>query len=195
MSQSPLSLQTLLDMSNARHSHLCPRQILGVRMGMAGTARIGLEPPRLDKRLLVISETDGCFVDGIEVAAQVSVGHRTLRIEDYGKTAATFVDVCTGEAIRIEPYPDLRERALAYAPGEERHYYAQMNGYQVMPDEEMFIFRTVTLTTPVDVIMGKPKQRVNCSICGAEVMNGREIYQDGKPVCRACSSPVYYQVP
>ena len=183
------SLQMLIDESAARHSHLCPRQILGIRLGLAGARSIGLPAPRSDKRLLVISETDGCFVDGVEVAAGVSVGHRTLRIEDYGMTAATFVDVCSGQAVRVEPWTDLRERAALAVPDEERHYFAQMQAYQIMPDEAMFTFQAVALTTPVEAIISKPKMRVNCAVCGAEIMNEREIIRDGVPLCRACAGP------
>jgi formylmethanofuran dehydrogenase subunit E len=71
-----------LEESAARHSHLCPRQVLGVRIGLVGAAALGIDAPRLDKRLLVILETDGCFADGVEVTTGCSVGHRTLRVED-----------------------------------------------------------------------------------------------------------------
>src|SRR5512142_3210454 len=110
-----LDISALLALSNARHSHLCPRQVLGVRMALAGAAALGLDLPRADKRLLVIAETDGCFVDGLEVAAGVSPGHRTLRIEDYGKIGATFVKVATGDAVRLAPRLDVRARAQDYA--------------------------------------------------------------------------------
>lgn len=74
-----LDLQPLLERSASRHSHLCPRQILGARIGLAGAAALVLEAPREDKRLLVILETDGCFADGVEAATGCAVGHRTLR--------------------------------------------------------------------------------------------------------------------
>src|SRR5512141_2763814 len=91
-------ISALLALSSARHSHLCPRQVLGVRMALAGAMALDLDLPRQDKRLLVIAETDGCFIDGLEVAAGISAGRRTLRIIDYGKVAATFVNASTGEA-------------------------------------------------------------------------------------------------
>ena len=94
-------LQTLLEISASRHSHLCPRQVLGVRMGMFAGEILGLDLPQLKKRLLTILETDGCFADGVEVATGCTLGHRTLRVEDYGKTAAVFVDTKTGRAARL----------------------------------------------------------------------------------------------
>ena len=143
------ALDELLRRSAVRHSHPCPRQVLGVRMGLAGAAALGLEIPRQDKRLLVIAETDGCFLDGLEITCGVAAGRRTLRIEDYGKVAATFVDVKTGDACRFAPKPDVRARALAYAPEESRHYFAQLIGYQVMPDDELFSLTPVVLNTAV----------------------------------------------
>src|SRR5512135_3550111 len=106
-----LSLEELLRLAAEDHSHLCPRQVLGVRMGMAGAALLGLQAPRTDKRLLVIVETDGCFVSGIEAATGSAVNHRTLIVEDYGKIAATFVDTLNGQALRLAPRSDVRQRA------------------------------------------------------------------------------------
>src|SRR5512133_729111 len=109
-----VSLKEILKTAASHHNHLCPRQVLGARIGLAGTQAVGLEPPVLNKRLLVILETDGCFVDGIEAATGCSVGHRTLRIEDYGKIAATFVDSQQGRAVRVTPRLDARDRAARY---------------------------------------------------------------------------------
>lgn len=183
----------LLALSSARHSHLCPRQVLGVRMALAGAAALGLALPRADKRLLVIAETDGCFFDGLEVAAGVTPGHRTLRVEDYGKVAATFVDVQAGSALRLAPRPDVRQAAQEYAPHEPRHYFAQLLGYQAMPDERLFSLTPVRLTPPVEQIVSRPGVRVTCAACGEEIINEREIVLDGLPYCRACLGQGYYQ--
>ena len=130
------TLKELLEASQTRHSHLCPRQVLGVRIALAGLKLLNIDPTtqRRKKSLMVISETDGCFVDGIEVTAQVSVGHRSLKIEDYGKIAATFVDVKSGQAVRLHPVIGARELARSYFPKEPRAYFAQLDGYQTMPD-------------------------------------------------------------
>lgn len=187
-----VDLQELLNRSSARHSHLCPRQVLGVRMALAGAACLGLSLPRTDKSLLVIAETDGCFVDGIEVAAGVSVGHRTLRIEDYGKVAATFISVMAGKAVRLAPRQAVREDAQQYAPEEEQQYFAQLHGYQVMPDDALFSVRAVTLAQPVEKIISRPGVRVNCSVCGEEIFNEREFVSQGNIYCRSCFAPGYY---
>src|SRR5258706_10723872 len=96
-------LEPLLQEVAALHHHLCPRQVLGLRMGLLAGERLGLELPQTRKRLLAIVETDGCFADGVAVATNFWLGRRTLRLEDYGKVAATFGDGQTRTALRLPP--------------------------------------------------------------------------------------------
>ncbi len=189
-----MNLQTLLEKSNRQHSHICPRQILGVRMGLAGMKALGFEQPPEKKRLFVITETDGCFADGLSAATDCAVGHRTLRVEDYGKIAVTFVDVKTGRAVRLAPLLNIRARAQTYAADESRRYFAQMQAYQMMPTDEMFSICDVQLVVPIASIISRPGIRVNCSACGEEIMNEREVYQDGNVLCQTCARGGYYQV-
>lgn len=186
------TLQTILEISASRHKHLCPRQVLGARMGLAGVAALGLEAPRSDKRLLVFVETDGCFADGVEVATGCTMGHRTLRLADYGKIAATFVDVKTETAVRVAAQLDIREKAIHYAPEEKKRYFAQLAGYQKMPDTELLTIQPVRLTTPVRQIVSRAGVRVNCAACGEEIINEREVLRDGQPYCVACAGSAYY---
>lgn len=188
-----MSLSDYLQKSAQNHSHLCPRQILGVRMGLLGMKTLGFDSPPTKKRLLVIVETDGCFADGVTAATDCTVGHRTLRVEDYGKIAAVFVDTLTGQALRVAPALDIRQKAYAYAPDEPRHYFAQMQAYQVIPDEEMFAVMPVALKTPIADIVSRPGVRVNCDVCGEEIINRREVKRDGLTLCRACANGGYYQ--
>lgn len=187
-----LDLQEILVISSARHTHLCPRQVLGARIGLAGAFALGFELPRHDKRLLIILESDGCFADGVEAATGCTVGHRTLRIEDYGKVAATFVDSQTGQALRVAPRFDVRERAYDYVPGESRHYLAQLRGYQVMPDDKLLTIQSVQLTVPVRQIVSRAGVRVICDGCGEEIINKREFLVDGQTLCHTCALGGYY---
>lgn len=190
-----MDIRLLLKESSKHHSHLCPRQILGVRIGLAGMKTLSLGPNAGTKQLLVILETDGCFADGVIAATGCTVGHRTLRVEDYGKAAATLVDTMTGRAVRVAPALDIREQACTCCPEESRHYFAQMQAYQTMPDEQMLTATDVQLVTPVEQIVSRPGVRVECAVCGEEIMNEREITVDGQPVCRACAGSSYYQLP
>ncbi len=187
------SLHDLLNESSASHNHLCPRQILGVRLGLVGMHELGFCEPPPNKRVLVITETDGCFADGLAAATGCTVGHRTLRVEDYGKTAAVFVDTFTGQMLRVAPRVDIRQKAYTYAPGEPRHYFAQMQAYQTMPDQEMFALTAVVLNVPIAQIVSRPGVRVNCDACHEEIINEREIKIDGLTLCQACGRGGYYR--
>lgn len=188
-----MDIQHLLEKSAQHHSHLCPRQILGVRIGLAGMKALGLEANQGSKRLLVIVETDGCFADGVTAATNCTVGHRTLRVEDYGKVAATFIDTKTDHSVRVAPALDVREQAVASCPHESRHYFAQMEAYRILPDETLLTVTQVQLTTSIRAILSRPGVRVNCAACGEEIMNEREVIVDGQPFCRACAGEAYYR--
>jgi formylmethanofuran dehydrogenase subunit E len=100
------TLAEVLAESSALHRHLCPRQVLGVQMGLLAAGLLDLDLPQHDKRLLTIVETDGCFTTGLSMATNCWVGRRTMRVEDYGKVAATFVDTTCDTAIRVVPGSD-----------------------------------------------------------------------------------------
>jgi formylmethanofuran dehydrogenase subunit E len=186
------ALPTILEILSLQHKHLCPRQVLGARIGLAGAAALGLEVPRQDKRLLVIVETDGCFADGLSAATNCTMGHRTLRLADYGKIGATFVDVKTETAVRIAPQLDIRQKAYTYAPDEKKHYYAQLIGYQQMPDDELLTIQPMRLSVPVKQIVSRNGVRVNCAGCGEEIINEREMMVAERPLCAACAGAAYY---
>jgi formylmethanofuran dehydrogenase subunit E len=187
------TLSDFLNASQARHSHLCPRQVLGVRVALAGLDLLNIEPAlKRRKGFVVISETDGCFVDGIEVTAQVSVGHRSLKIKDYGKIAATFVDIKTRRAVRVHPVSDAREIAREYVRSEKRAYFAQLKGYQTIPDSELLNVEWVILNQDIYKILGSPRQRGRCLQCGEEIINGREIVEGELTLCMACAGDAYY---
>jgi formylmethanofuran dehydrogenase subunit E len=185
-------LDEFLSASASQHSHLCPRQVLGVRAAILAARVLALDVPRRDKRLLVITETDGCFTDGLRAVTGVSVGHRTLRVEDYGKIAATFIDVKTEKAIRLAPRVNVRQRAWDYTPDENRRYFSQLRAYQIMPADELFSIHAVRLRTPLEEIISRPGIRTNCDLCGEEIINEREVEQDGRTLCRSCAGASYY---
>lgn len=186
-------LQTLLAKSaEHHHNHLCPRQVLGVRMGIHAGELLGLALPRADKRLFTFVETDGCLIDGIVVATGCAVGHRTMRVIDYGKSAATFVDTQTERAFRVIPHPQSRTRARDYAPAAPDRWHAQLAAYQIMPTEELLLAQEVTLTVSLAAIIGQHGHRVVCDRCGEDIINEREVYVNSEIFCRACAGYAYY---
>ena len=187
------TLQDFLDKCASMHHHLCPRQVLGVRMGLYAGEILGLDLPQTDKQLYIIAETDGCAVDGISVATNCWIGRRTLRVEDYGKVAATFVDTLTERAVRIVPGKDARKTAMLHASSAKSKWDGQLLGYQCMPAEELFFIQWVRLARPIVEIISRPGKKAICDICGEEIMNEREIVVAGTVFCKACAGQAYYQ--
>ena len=164
-------------------------------MGLLAGETLGLTLPQPHKRLLAILETDGCAADGVAVATNCWVGRRTMRIEDYGKVAATFVDTESGQALRIVPRGDIRAKAWRYAPEALNHkWQAQLLGYQRMPAAELLAIQPVSLRVPVAQWVGQPGQKVACDYCGEEIMNGRQVRRAGLALCRACAGQSYYSL-
>lgn len=185
-------VEELLARSAALHHHLCPRQVLGVRMGLAAGRWLDLELPQQDKRLLTIVETDGCAADGLAVATGCWVGRRTLRVLDFGKIAATLVDTETGRAVRVIPSLQARYQAKAYAPEAGSRWETYLLGYQRMPDDRLLVLQVVELAVSLAEILSREGHRVNCRQCGEEIINEREIIREGVVLCRACAGGRYY---
>ena len=187
-------LETLLIQSADLHQHhLCPRQVLGVRIGLYAGELFGLELPQSDKHLFAFVETDGCMTDGIAVATGCWWGRRTMHLIDYGKPAATFVDRETRRAVRISPALQSRTRATHYAPGAPDRWHAQLEAYQIMPTQELLQAREVRLTVSLDALVSQHGRRVVCSNCGEDIINERQVNRDAITLCRACASGAYYE--
>ncbi|MFN8595936.1 MAG: FmdE family protein [Anaerolineae bacterium] len=188
------ALQDLLAVTAARHAHLCPRQVLGVRMGLLAAQHLQLDLPQSDKRLLTFVETDGCFSDGIAAATGCFVGRRTLRVTDYGKIAATFVDTYSNRAVRLTPRLAARDLAARYAPEATNSWEAYLYGYQRMPDEELLAIQEVQLLATLESIISTPEAKTFCAVCGEEIFNEREVVQNNLTICQSCAGNHYYRV-
>ena len=192
-------LSAALAVSGALHHHVCPRQVLGARIGFFGLRALGLIDAyglplysNDDKRLYVLVETDGCGADGIAAATNAWVGRRTMRVFDYGKVAATFVDTRSGQALRVAPRAESRELAPDYAPDQPSRWHAYLEGYRLVPDALLLEARPVTLTIDLAALISRPAARAVCEQCGEEVMNEREQQIDGRTLCVWCAGGGYY---
>jgi formylmethanofuran dehydrogenase subunit E len=188
------NLDDLLRTSAANHQKICPRQVLGVRIGLLAGRLLEMPLPQPKKRLLAIAETDGCFVDELSAATGCYVGRRTLRIEDYGKTTATLVDTLTEQAVPIAPRAGVRELAWEYAPSARNKWEAQLIGYRHIPDELLLHWQCVELTVPVKQIIGQAGQRVMCEACAEEIINQREVVHEETILCKSCTGESYFRL-
>jgi formylmethanofuran dehydrogenase subunit E len=194
-------VKRLAQESAKRHDHLCPRQILGVRLGLAGLQALALplngtsqQFENKDKRLLTFVETDGCGCDGIAIVTGCSVGHRTLRVVDYGKVAATLVDTFTKKAVRVAPSPFSRELAQHYAREAPSRWHAYLEAYQIMPDSQLLKIQQVRIKQSVSEIVSDPEARAICEKCGEEVINEREVLLNSVILCLDCAGESYYTI-
>ena len=186
--------QQLLSESAGIHGHLCAGQVLGVRMSLLGLRKIGISDPKGKDRksLMVFVEMDRCATDAVQSVTGCSLGKRTMKFFDYGKMAATYMNLKTNKAVRVVAREDSRTKAKEYFPLIENKYAGQLEAYKVMTDEALFDVMEVSVKMRPEDMPGRPLQRVQCDSCGEHVQDRREMYQDGKVLCIPCAEGGYY---
>jgi len=186
-----LDFNALVAEAEVAHGHLCAGQILGVRMAMLGLQRLGIEDPKgADrKRLVTFVEIDRCATDAIAVVTGCRLGKRALKFRDWGKMAATFVDLKTGKAIRVAAKESSKERARELYPEIEGKNQQQMHAYREMPDAELFTEQWVTVPIEAREMPGYKSGRIVCAKCGEGINYDREIRRDGRILCQGCADP------
>jgi formylmethanofuran dehydrogenase subunit E len=188
------ALDELLQRAEQSHGHMCAGQVLGVRMAMLGCRAVGVEDPRgADRKsLIVFVEIDRCAADAVNTVTGCRLGKRTLKFLDYGKLAATFLNVKTGEAVRIVALDSSREAANCAFPEIENKYERQLRAYKLLPEEELFKVERVRVDVPPQDQPGRPVSRVRCDECGEGINDRREVILDGRTLCRGCTGEAYY---
>ena len=184
----------LLEASTKIHGHICAGQVIGVRMSLAGLARIGIsEPKGADrKKLYVLVEIDRCATDAIQSVTGCSLGKRSLRWLDFGVMAATFVNLESNKAIRVTAREEARALSASYCPEVVDKYQRQLEAYKIMPLDELFTFQEVRVHLQDCDMPGRPLRRVQCDQCSDWVQDCREVEQQGRMLCRACAGARYY---
>ncbi|MCI0339445.1 MAG: FmdE family protein [Acidobacteria bacterium] len=176
------------------HGHMCPGQVLGVRMAMLGCRLVGVDEPKAGKRLIVYVEIDRCAADAINTVTGCRLGRRTLKYRDFGKLAATFLNTGTDEAVRVvalESSRDLARECFSHLPTKKQQ---QLEAYKTLPDESLFSWERVRVRLPEADRPGHPLVRVMCDDCGEGINDSREVVRDGRILCRACAGERYYEV-
>jgi formylmethanofuran dehydrogenase subunit E len=187
------SLEEYITLAAQNHGHMCPGQVLGIRMAMLGLKAIGIDDPaKQRKRLLTFVEIDRCATDAVSLVTGCRLGKRSLKYVDYGKVAATFVDLESNRAVRVVARDDSREKAKEMFPHLADVHKAQVEAYKVMEDADLFIVRTVRVRLKPEDLPGGSRTRVTCEQCGEGISGGREKRIDGRVLCRSCAGDRYY---
>jgi formylmethanofuran dehydrogenase subunit E len=185
------SLEELLHQAERAHGHLCAGQVLGVRMAMLGCGRLGITEPRGTdrKRLVTYIEIDRCATDAIGVVTGCRLGKRALKFRDWGKMAATFVDLATGRAIRIVALESSKQRARELYPEIADKNKQQMKAYREMHDAELFGEQWVEVAVDPKEMPGYRGERIACAECGEGINYDRFVEREGETLCMACAYP------
>jgi len=191
-----LSLDEYLFEAEKAHGHLCAGQVLGVRLAMLGLEKLGIEDPRGKdrKRLVTFVEIDRCATDAIAVVTGCRLGKRALKFRDWGKMAATFVDVSTGKAIRIAAKESSKALARSMHPEIESKNQQQMLAYREMAEDDLFTKQWVKVELPAEEFPGYKGQRIVCAECGEGINFRREVVSGGRVLCHACAGERYYEL-
>jgi formylmethanofuran dehydrogenase subunit E len=191
MSGAMETLEELLPKAEAAHGHMCPGQILGVRMALLGLRSLGIEDPlgADRKRLITFVEIDRCATDAIGMVTGCRLGKRTLKFRDWGKMAATFVDLAAGRGVRIIALEDSRELARKLFPHIESKSAQQMAAYRKLSDTELFLEQPVRVDVDQTELPGYKGERAVCAQCGEGVNFGRLVEARGRKLCLSCADP------
>lgn len=188
--------ENLLQGSATAHGHLCPGQVVGVRMALLGCRLIGLDDPRRGnqiKKLIVYVEMDRCTADAVAYVTGVRLGRRSLKFMDYGIMAATFANLETGKAYRIISTEESRDLASQYAPEISEKAAQQLAAYRRMPDSVLFRVQEVEVDLSEYDLPGPTLRKVICERCGQVVRDHREIVKDGEILCKPCGEGAYFK--
>jgi formylmethanofuran dehydrogenase subunit E len=185
------SLDELLRKAMAAHGHLCAGQILGVRMALLGLERLGIADPRgADrKRLVTYVEIDRCATDAIGLVTGCRLGKRTLKFRDWGKMAATFVDLTSGRGVRIVALEDSRDLARQLYPHVETGSAQQMLAYRELTEAQLFREQWVRVAIEAAELPGYKADRFVCPRCGEGVNFGRFAEVESERLCMSCARP------
>jgi formylmethanofuran dehydrogenase subunit E len=186
------TLDEYLQLAAVAHGHLCAGQVLGVRLAMLGLRELGITDPIAErKRIVTYVEIDRCMTDAIGLVANCRLGKRALKFRDWGKVAATFVDLQTGRAIRIAARESSKEIARNMFH-EMTKDAGQQKAYAELSEEVLFDKKWVKVEVKAHDLPGYKGPRVVCAECGEGINFAREVLQDGRTLCRACAGDTYY---
>jgi len=189
------SLDEYLRDAEQAHGHLCAGQVLGVRLAMLGLTKLEIDDPagKDRKRLVTFVEIDRCATDAVAVVTGCRLGKRALKFRDWGKVAATFVDVSTGNGVRVAAKESSKALARQMHPEILDKNQQQTLAYREIADDDLFTTQWVKVNLPPEEFPGYKGERVVCEVCGEGINFRREVRRDGKVLCRACSGERYYE--
>ena len=171
------------------HGELCGGIAIGTKLGMYGLELLGMELNKRHKNLIVILESERCTSDGIQAVTKCSIGKRSLKLVYYGRFAATFMNMDTGEAYRVSD----ADANIKDKPKETRE--EMVKRFRETPAEELFNVEKVKVRPFKEAQQPGGKHTTSwCSICGEKITDDYHLIRAGKPICESCANESYYEV-
>jgi formylmethanofuran dehydrogenase subunit E len=166
----------------AFHGHLCPGLSMGYRAAVAGMSYLNEKERSIDEELVVITETDACGADAIQVMTGCTFGKGNFIYKDYGKTAFTFFSRNSGKGVRVA----LKPNALGMSDQHRKLMGLKMNG--TASNAELKEFQLLhserskeILQIPIDDLF---------SITDVEIPIPEKARIEKSQLCKQCQEPV-----
>jgi len=184
----------------AFHGHLCPGLSMGYRAAVAGMSYLNEKERSVDEELVVITETDACGADAIQVMTGCTFGKGNFIYKDYGKTAFTFFSRNSGKGVRVA----LKPNALGMSDQHRKLMGLKMNGtasnaelkeFQLLhserskeilqiPIDDLFSITDVEIPIPEKARIEKSQR---CKQCQEPVMPSK---LNENCICRGCQESI-----
>ena len=172
----------------AYHGHLCLGQVLGVHLAEKGMDVIGTTN---SKNMIVYVENDRCIADAIQILTGTRLGRRSMKLVNYGKMAATFINTDTGAAYRIWVSGKINEM-IGKISSDREEKERQYKRVLLSNSDDVVSVQKVSVDIPPEEMPGKPKRTVSCVLCGEKIMDSKDISSEKGPLCLACAKGPYY---
>ena len=189
------TLDELLRDAEIAHGHLCAGQVLGVRLAMRGLELLGIDDPhgKDRKRLITFVEIDRCATDAVGVVTGCRLGKRALKFRDWGKVAATFVDLTSAGRSGYARKKARRRWRGRCIPRLKTRTSSRCWPIARCRTSDLFTEQWVKVTLPPEELPGYKGERIVCAECGEGINFQREVRRDGAILCRACAGERYYE--
>lgn len=185
----------LVEAAARAHGHLCPGQVIGVRMAILGLRLLGygcpLGWPEI-KNVVGFVEIERCLADAVATASGLRFGRGSLKLVDQGLLAATFLDLPSDRAVRLLSRESARGQARRYAPELTDPHACQTEAYRIMPDGELFEVQWVKVDRERFLMPGMRPPKVPCASCGVPVRSGQVHPGPQGPLCAVCAGAAYF---
>jgi len=104
LSNVDLQLMTILKEAEGFHGHLGPFLVIGVRAGLVGLMKLGIEKGDQQMSATAMLKNSipfSCILDGVQISTGCTVGNKRLKLQDSSSVAIRFENK-NGKQVEIE---------------------------------------------------------------------------------------------